>query len=83
MFEKIRRGVAATVQFVRDAARGYEPAVASQVVAAVFTLAAGLGLAVGDLPAKADAVLAFLAVTAPMVAGVVTRQRVTPLAKTE
>lgn len=62
--------------YVRSAAAGYEPAVVSSVVAAAFVLAAGLGITVGDLPEKANAVLTFLAFVAPLVAGRVTRGKV-------
>lgn len=81
MFEKIRTAYTLTRQFLKDAARGYEPAVATQVAAASLTLLAGLGLTVAELSTRVDAVLAFLAVTAPLAAGVVTRTKVTPLAK--
>jgi len=64
-----------------DAASGYEPAVVASVAAAAFTLAAGLGLAVGDLPQKVNAVLAFLAFVAPLIAGAVTRAKVTPMSR--
>ncbi len=66
------------INFIRRAAAGYEPVVAGQVVAAFFTLCAGLGLAVGDLPAKANAGLAFIGVIAPLLAGAYSRQKVTP-----
>ncbi len=64
--------------FIRRAAAGYEPVVASQIVAAFFTLCAGLGIVVGDLPNKVNAVLAFAGVVLPMIAGAYARQKVTP-----
>lgn len=68
------------INFIRRAAAGYEPVVAAQFVAAAFTLAAGLGLAVGDLPEKVNALLAFVGVVAPIIAGAYSRQKVTPVA---
>lgn len=68
---------------VRDFATGYEPAVAAAVVAAVFTLFAGLGIAVGDWDVKVNAVLAFVAFVAPLLAGGYTRGKVTPTANME
>lgn len=70
------RKIANLFRRVREYARDYEPAVAAAIVAAVFQLLAGLGIAVGDLPEKVDAVLAFLAVAATLVAGRATRARV-------
>ena len=64
---------------LRALAAGYEPARASAIAAAVFTLAAGLGLSVGDLPQKVDAVLVFLATVSVLIAGEATRKRVTPV----
>lgn len=66
---------------IRQIAAGYEPALVASFVAALFTLAAGLGIAVGDLPAKVDAVLTFIAFAAPVIAGIHTRSKVTPISK--
>lgn len=60
---------------------GYEPVAVASVATAVFVLLAGLGIAVGDLPDKVNAVLAFLAVMAPMLSGWLARMRVTPTGK--
>lgn len=73
---KVLAYVRSVLAYVRSAAGGYEPAVVSSIVAASFVLAAGLGITVGDLPEKANAVLTFLAFIAPIVAGKVTRSRV-------
>lgn len=66
--------------FIQNLAAGYEPVAAAQLVAAIFTAAAGLGLVLGDLPQQVDAILGFLAVAAPLVAGKVGRDRVVPQA---
>lgn len=64
---------------IRAAAAGYEPALASSILAAGLTLAAGLGLVVGDFPEKANAILTFIAFLAPIVAGAYTRSKVIPV----
>jgi uncharacterized membrane protein YphA (DoxX/SURF4 family) len=67
------------IAYIRSAAAGYEPVVAAQVVAAVFSLLAGLGIAVADWSDKADAVLAFVGVVAPLIAGAYSRSKVSPV----
>ena len=67
------------IEKIRRAAAGYEPALVSAIVAAGFTLAAGLGLIVGSLPEQVDAVLTFVAFVAPILAGTYTRAKVSPL----
>jgi hypothetical protein len=67
------------LDFIRRAAAGYEPAVVASVAAAVFLLAAELGIQTGDLPEKVDAVLRFAQFIAPLIAGVGIRQKVTPV----
>jgi len=67
------------INFIRDAAAGYEPVVAAQAVAAVFTLLAGLGIAVAGWSDKADAVLAFVGVVAPLIAAGYSRAKVSPV----
>lgn len=62
---------------IRVWAEDYEPAVARTAAAAVFQLLAGLGIAVGDLPEQVDAVLAFVAIAATLLAGRSIRKRVT------
>lgn len=66
------------LDWIDAAADGYEPALVTSIVTAIFTLAAGLGLTVGDLPAKANVVLTFLAFIAPIIGGAITRSKVTP-----
>lgn len=72
MMPKILRAYAK----VREWATEYEPAVAAVLVAAFFQLLVGLGIAVGDWPAKVDSVLAFLAVLTTLLAGRSIRRRV-------
>lgn len=72
------RIIGAVLDFIGRTLSGYEPVVAAQVVAATFTAAAGLGIAVGDWPQKVDAVLTFAAVVVPLLAGVYARSKVTP-----
>lgn len=67
------------LDFIRRAAAGYEPAVVKSIVAAVFLLAAELGIQTGDLPQKVDAVLRFLQFAAPLIAGISIRANVTPV----
>jgi len=67
------------IETVREVAGGYEPAVVSSVAAAAFVLAAGLGIGVGDLPEKVNAVLVFVAFVAPLIAGTYARAKVQPL----
>lgn len=62
---------------VREWARDYEPAVAATVVAAFFQMLVGVGIAVGDWPAKVDAVLGFVAVLSTVLAGKSIRSQVT------
>lgn len=69
--------------FVTDLASGYEPARAAALLTAFFTLLVGLGITVGDLPAKGEAVLAFLTVVAPLLAARAVRRRVMPVKKLE
>lgn len=64
-------------------AREYEPAVAATLVAAFFQMLVGLGIAVGDWPAKVDAVLAFVAILTTVLAGREIRKRVQPVARSE
>lgn len=61
---------------IRAWAEDYEPAVAKTAAAAVFQLLAALGIAVGDLPQQVDAVLAFVAIAATLLAGRSIRKRV-------
>jgi hypothetical protein len=67
-----------SVNFVRRAAAGYEPAVMTSLAAATFVAAAQLGINVGDLPEKVDAVLTWLSVVATLVAGARIRAKVEP-----
>ncbi len=67
---------------LREIAAGYEPALVASIVAAVFTLSAGLGISLANYSAQVDAILAFLAFAAPLAAGRYVRAKVTPLAKT-
>lgn len=66
---------------IKEIAAGYEPALVASIVAAVFVLAAGLGVTLAQWSDEADAVLTFLAFIAPILAGGYTRSKVTPLAR--
>lgn len=61
--------ILAVLARLREWATNYEPAVAAALAAAFFQMLVGLGIVVGDWPAKVDAVLAFVAVLATLVAG--------------
>ncbi|WP_311208711.1 MULTISPECIES: hypothetical protein [unclassified Aeromicrobium] len=76
---RLARIIRAVVDFVGRAATGYEPAVTAALVAAFFTMLSGIGLVVGDLPQKVDAVLGFVAFVAPLIAGWYARQKVAPI----
>lgn len=66
---KVSNALKSAVFYVREFALWYEPAVAKAIVAAFFQMLLGLGVAVGDFPAKVDAVLAFVTVVTTLVAG--------------
>lgn len=54
---------------LREWAARYEPATAKALLAAVFQILVVAGISLGNLPQVADAVLAFLALAATVVAG--------------
>lgn len=76
---RIRRLFDRTRSFVHGLVTGYEPVVVAQLVAAFFTLLAGLGITVGDWPQKVDAVLVFVNLVVLMAAGAIARSKVSPV----
>jgi hypothetical protein len=54
---------------LRAWATDYQPALARTYVAVTFQMLAGLGIAVGDLPDKANTALGVVAVLATLIAG--------------
>lgn len=65
MREKIARALA----LLREWARDYEPAVAKSIVTAFLQILVVAGISLGNLPNVIDAVLAFVAVVATLLAG--------------
>jgi hypothetical protein len=72
LFHRIR-------SFLVSLAAGYEPVMARTIVAAFFVMLAGAGIGSGSLPPAVEAVLGFLAIIAPIVAGKLAREKVTPV----
>lgn len=64
--------------FFADLAAGYEPAMASAILAAFVTFASATGIVLGDLPQKADALLGLLATLSALYSGKSTRSKVIP-----
>ena len=77
------RRIAAAVGKLRKWANDYEPATARAVVAAVVQACAVAGIGLGDLPARADGVLALVGIAATLIAGKSIRSRVTKPATVE
>ncbi len=65
MLTKIRNAFATLRVWARD----YQPALARTYVAVAFQMLTGLGIAVGDLPDKANTALGVVAILATMLAG--------------